>query len=438
MSRLALRRPFSQMNEIRNKAQARAFGSRPCEARVFPASTHADLRSGAGTCRKCCSPASRQGASDRPLERRGFPPSRPRHGRRGGRPLAVQYRPCRGPRADRGRDDARRDGSEAVRGAARRRPGRPGLELIDTGLSIDGVADTGPPCARREAGFRTSRRARRRHRPARHPGFGGRDAFGSRSSPSTDSCIAAWWEAVHESALPAELAWRTELVRAGLQAADAVVVPTASFGAAVGRFHRLAKPPRTVHYGRPPFALPIYAPHDFVFTAGRLWDEGKNLGLLDEAAGRIPVPVRAAGPIHGPNGAAIVFDNIDCVGNLRADELASGCRRRPRLVSRRSRAVGVRARGGLGRMSSSCPTFRLPRALGGHRRSSCPRATGTASPAPSPARRGRFRARVMSRASSERAKLYSRDAMAAQMRGDLPQLLHALQRRSWPRARAAA
>ena len=42
-----------------------------------------------------------------------------------------------------------------------------------------------------------------------------------------------------------------------------------------------------------------------VFTSGRLWDDGKNVRLLDAAATRTPVPLYAAGPLTGPNGAAI-------------------------------------------------------------------------------------------------------------------------------------
>ena len=84
----------------------------------------------------------------------------------------------------------------------------------------------------------------------------------------------------------------------------------------VQRCYHLPEPPRTVHNGRTPLAVPTAAPHDFVFTAGRLWDEGKNRGTIDAAAGAIGVPVRAAGPLKGPNGAEVMFDKILCLGAL--------------------------------------------------------------------------------------------------------------------------
>ena len=36
-------------------------------------------------------------------------------------------------------------------------------------------------------------------------------------------------------------------------------------------------------------------------TAGRLWDEAKNLGTLDAAAEGMVWPVLAAGPMRGPD-----------------------------------------------------------------------------------------------------------------------------------------
>jgi glycosyltransferase involved in cell wall biosynthesis len=69
-----------------------------------------------------------------------------------------------------------------------------------------------------------------------------------------------------------------------------------------------------------------------VFTAGRLWDEGKNLGMLDSAAARIGVPVRAAGPVAAPNGRPVLFDNIHCLGMLDDEALGRWLSARPVFV----------------------------------------------------------------------------------------------------------
>ena len=53
-----------------------------------------------------------------------------------------------------------------------------------------------------------------------------------------------------------------------------------------------------------------------VLTAGRLWDEAKGAALLDAAAAGLDAPVRAAGPVRGPNGAAVVLPHLTLLGTL--------------------------------------------------------------------------------------------------------------------------
>ncbi len=50
-----------------------------------------------------------------------------------------------------------------------------------------------------------------------------------------------------------------------------------------------------VHNGRERTRLTRLPQGEFVFTAGRLWDEGKNVATLDRAAARFDVPFQAAG-----------------------------------------------------------------------------------------------------------------------------------------------
>src|SRR3712207_8873179 len=66
----------------------------------------------------------------------------------------------------------------------------------------------------------------------------------------------------------------------------------------------IRRPPRSTLFpyttlfrsnGRTPLPLPRVAPHDFAFTAGRLWDKGKNLRTLDLAAAELAVPLYMAG-----------------------------------------------------------------------------------------------------------------------------------------------
>ena len=98
--------------------------------------------------------------------------------------------------------------------AARR--GRASLELIDTGLPLDWL-DTKPgrdPARRRAIAELANAKARTSSRPAAPRCSPTRD-FGSRASRSQHSCVASWWRAVRGTPLPAEFAWRRELVSAG-------------------------------------------------------------------------------------------------------------------------------------------------------------------------------------------------------------------------------
>jgi glycogen synthase len=107
------------------------------------------------------------------------------------------------------------------------------------------------------------------------------------------SCVLSWFEAVRDS--PAPLEWtryRIEVER-GLRAADAVVAPTAAMLAVLERHYSFAAERLVIPNGR---RGPVPAPkRPFVLTAGRIWDEAKNVAALERIAPRLPWPVRTAG-----------------------------------------------------------------------------------------------------------------------------------------------
>jgi len=147
------------------------------------------------------------------------------------------------------------------------------------------------------------------------------------------SCVASWWKTVRGGPLPPDFAWRRELVECGLNAASAVVAPSAAFAAQTARTYALVRPVYAVHNGRKPLPLPGRTHADFVFTAGRLWDEGKNIRTLDLAAARVGVPVEAIGPLTGPNGASVTFEHLRTPGELSSAEIAKRLAGRPIFAS---------------------------------------------------------------------------------------------------------
>jgi glycosyltransferase involved in cell wall biosynthesis len=214
----------------------------------------------------------------------------------------------------------------------------PGLELRLTGLPLDWLAEE--PQAVTEAGAALAALARdvradvvQLNSPAHAAGAG----FAAPVVAVSHSCVATWWDAVRGGILPADFAWRTELVRSGFLGATELVVPSRAFAEATANRYALTRLPRVVHNGRT--ALPVAAsppdgvPPLFAFTAGRLWDAGKNLEALDRAAARLDLPVLAAGPMAGPDGTLVEARHLRALGRLDEPGLSGWLGHTPIYVS---------------------------------------------------------------------------------------------------------
>jgi glycosyltransferase involved in cell wall biosynthesis len=114
------------------------------------------------------------------------------------------------------------------------------------------------------------------------------------------SCVWSWFIACRGEP-PCEPRWNpyAAAVASALLAADAWSAPTAAFRDSIESRYRTRSCGRVIPNG---VDLPIFdgpkAP--FILAAGRLWDEAKNLALLQSVAPRLDWPVHAAGPLHAP------------------------------------------------------------------------------------------------------------------------------------------
>jgi glycosyltransferase involved in cell wall biosynthesis len=243
--------------------------------------------------------------------------------------------------------------------------GVPGLRLLRTGLPLDWTAEE--PRAVEEAGAAVAALAAEARADIVHlnsPALAAGAAFSAPVVAVCHSCVATWWRSVRSGPLPPSFAWRTDLVRNGYAVADALVAPTLAFAALIAKTYSLPRPPLAVPNGRRPMDAP--RPVDgaaFAFTAGRLWDEGKNLAALDRAAARLSAPVLAAGPLHGPHGAGIRLEHVRALGRLSAAEIARHLAAAPVFVSMAryepfGLAVLEAAQMGAPLVLSDIPTFR--------------------------------------------------------------------------------
>ena len=205
------------------------------------------------------------------------------------------------------------------------------FRLIDTGLPLEWLeAD---PAQMRRAGQTLAELARREGVDLVQTSSAALLADAHFHVPTVavqHSCVASWWAAVKSGPLPSDFQWRRELVETGLRRADAVVAPTAAFAAETARFYGVDVLP--VHNGR---RIPItdLPQGDFVLTAGRLWDEGKNAATLDLAAAGLDVPFQAVGAEQGPNGVRIHLKHMQTIGEIDQRRLSGLLAARPIYAS---------------------------------------------------------------------------------------------------------
>lgn len=206
------------------------------------------------------------------------------------------------------------------------------VEVIATGLPLDWLAESAREV--RAAGDALADLAARLDVDLVHlhaPAF----AVAGFAQPvlgACHSCLATWWQAMRGGAMPADFAWRVALLAEGYARADLLVAPTRAFALATQRAYALPRAPEVVWNGRAagPRALGLA---DFAFTAGRLWDEGKDAATLDRAAARLDAPLLAAGPTEGPNGARIALAHARALGGLDEAALRAMLARGPVFAS---------------------------------------------------------------------------------------------------------
>ena len=139
------------------------------------------------------------------------------------------------------------------------------------------------------------------------------------------SCVYSWWRAVKKSEPPSEWKEYKTAVQRGLSAADLVVAPTRAMlnalnenypGFANSRSHVIPNGLDVAHF-QPTLK------QKFVFSAGRLWDDAKNIETVMRVAWQLPWAVCLAGEQQDIDGEPMVARAQNCylLGQLPADNL---------------------------------------------------------------------------------------------------------------------
>lgn len=240
----------------------------------------------------------------------------------------------------------------------------PRLELIETGLPLDWTAED--PDRLLRSGEALQALARRLAPDLVHlnsPALAAAGRFDAPVLAAAHSCLATWWSAVKDGPMPSDFRWRSRLHWQGMLNCDAVVAPSAAFAEATARAYDMPRP-AVVHNGRRRIRPPATGRREpLVFTSGRLWDEGKNLAVLDRAAALSGVRLVAAGPLAGPGGAQVDLTAAETPGLLSAGEVAANLARAPvyataALYEPFGLGVLEAAQAGCALLLSDIPTFR--------------------------------------------------------------------------------
>lgn len=142
------------------------------------------------------------------------------------------------------------------------------------------------------------------------------------------SCVLSWWQAVKREDAPPEWSVYGRRVAAGLHRAGLVVAPSRAMLDAVERLYGRLDRKRVIHNGRALRARHGRPKEPLVLSAGRLWDEAKNLAALHACHSLLPWPVYVAGPSRPPDsGPAPAQDRtpwpgIHVLGALAPEELS--------------------------------------------------------------------------------------------------------------------
>lgn len=164
------------------------------------------------------------------------------------------------------------------------------------------------------------------------------------------SCVFSWFQAVKGGDPPAGWARYRSAAARGIAAADCIAAPS---GAMLESLHRNYGPLRracVIPNGLDPARFTRGVKERFFFASGRLWDEAKNLSLVEAASTRLPWPVYAAGTRADPNrsdparpkpdradaagrdGAETGSGRIRFLGPLSREEMAAWLARAPVFV----------------------------------------------------------------------------------------------------------
>ncbi|ASQ44766.1 glycosyltransferase family 4 protein [Legionella clemsonensis] len=137
------------------------------------------------------------------------------------------------------------------------------------------------------------------------------------------SCVQTWWKAVKGEKAPAEWERYRHAVKKSIFSSDILIAPSRAMLCEAQSIYGKVNVAKVIYNGSDSWNLNEYdRKESFILTAGRVWDEAKNILLLSEIADELDWPVYIAGNTINPNtGQAKMPGNAHFLGRLSHQEL---------------------------------------------------------------------------------------------------------------------
>jgi glycogen synthase len=137
------------------------------------------------------------------------------------------------------------------------------------------------------------------------------------------SCVCSWFAAVRGAPAASEWDEYRSRVAAGLRSASLVTAPSNAMLSDLRKHYGDFASAGAIYNGRHAGDYLPAAKEAFVLTAGRLWDEAKNVAILSEVGRKIPWPIYAAGEHQAPEGSHGDVQGLLLLGSLDPTLLAA-------------------------------------------------------------------------------------------------------------------
>jgi glycogen(starch) synthase len=136
------------------------------------------------------------------------------------------------------------------------------------------------------------------------------------------SDVYSWWQAVKGTEIPAD--WNEFYTRAkeGIGSADLIIAPSKAMMQTILDNYLTLTSKKVIYNTRALSVTEKKEKEPFIFSAGRLWDEAKNIQLLVAAASMIQWQVKIAGDTRFQNiNAEVITGSVQYLGKLASTDV---------------------------------------------------------------------------------------------------------------------